>query len=447
MANVFFFIRTSAPNAPIYLNFSADRNTKFKRKTRETVNPEYWSGKVGVKGTPKNIKSAPLNILTQHTELKTRLNGLQNFIISEYNNRKDNDVINGEWLDEVIEAFYNNGKRIIELDYIDTYLQHYKTQILPFRKYRGKPVTIRTRQKQETIILKFQEFLKTQKKRLKVSDYNITLGNRFVSFLRGQNLNDNTVGKYLKYTKTIFKDAKLEGVEVHPQLSEIKGFTTETPTHYLTVEELDQIQQLKLIGDDRLEVAREWLIIGSYTGQRASDLFRMNAKQIVNLNGKDYINLSQQKTKTPVMIPIHDEVQKILDKRSGQFPPVFSENSDSCITFFNRYLETIARLAGIDRLEYGRKWNPDKKCYQFGKYPFYDLISSHVCRRTFATMYYGKIPTAIIMAVTGHKTERKFLTYIGVDNSTLSEQMYTYWEQMDNKKETVSQQTKLNANN
>ncbi|QPQ52549.1 hypothetical protein H3Z85_03500 [Chryseobacterium indologenes] len=54
-------------------------------------------------------------------------------------------------------------------------------------------------------------------------------------------------------------------------------------------------------------------------------------------------------------------------------------------------------------------------------------------------MYYTKIPTAIIMSVTGHKTEKEFLEYIGIDNSTLSEQMFSYWEQLD-------KETKKDAN-
>lgn len=432
MAKVFYFIRTTTPNATIYLNFSADRNTKFKRKTRETVNPEHWNGQPDSKGTPKNIKSGTAEFLQQHNELKTRLSGLENYILQEYQKRGDNELITGDWLDEVITGFYNDGKRVVELDYIDNYLEHYRAQILPFRKYKGQPISYRTQQKHETIISKFLEFLQTEKKRLKVSDYNISVGNRFVTFLRGQNLSDNTVGKYLKYTKTIFKDAKLEGVAVHDQLTEIKGFTTDTPTHYLTETELSKIQDLKLIGNEKLEITRDWLIIGCYTGQRASDLFGMTKKKIVNINGKDFINVAQRKTKTPVVVPIHPEVKKILDKRNGNFPPVYSSNIDSCKTIFNTHLETVARLAEIDRLDYGRVYDPVKKCYVFGNYPFYKLISSHVCRRTFATMHYSKIPTAVIMAVTGHKTEREFLGYIGIDNSTLSEQMYHYWEIMEN---------------
>ncbi len=131
------------------------------------------------------------------------------------------------------------------------------------------------------------------------------------------------------------------------------------------------------------------------------------------------------------MVPIHIEVRKILDKRVGKFPARFSENIESAKTIFNENLKKICKLAGIDRIEYGRVYDYDKKHFVFGDYPMHELASSHICRRTFATMYYTKIPTAIIMSVTGHKTEKEFLEYIGIDNSTLSEQMFSYWEQLD----------------
>lgn len=429
MATVKFLIQSKNPNANIYCYFSIGRGQFYKRKTRETINPEYWNPKTG---KPKNIQSADKNTLKHIDEVKNDLTKIETFILEQFRKRNDTEIINADWLDEVINAHYTGGRRIEQLDYIENYLEHYLTVILPFRKYKGQPIAHRTRQKHETIISKFQEFLKTEKKRLKVSDYNLAVGNRFVTFLRGQNLNDNTVGKYLKYTKTIFRDAKTENIAVNDQLDEIKGFTTDTPTHYVTETELSAIQDLKFIGNDKLELTRDWFIIGCYTGQRASDLFGMTKKKIVNLNGKEYINLSQQKTKTPVLVPIHSAVKKILDKRNGNFPPVFSTNVDSAKTLFNKHLETVCRLAGIDRLEYGRVYDKLQKRFVFDHYPFYELISSHVCRRTFATMYYGKMPTVIIMSVTGHKTEKEFLGYIGIDNSTLSEQMYTYWEQLDN---------------
>lgn len=433
MATLKFLVQSKNPNANIFCYFSLGRGQFYKRKTRETINPLFWNAK---EGKPKNIQSGTKEVLHHIENVKSVLPKIETHILDQYRKRTETEIINGDWLTEVIEAFYTGGRRIEKLDYIENYLQHYLTEILPFRKYKGQPISKRTRQKQETIISKFQEFLLTEKKKLKVSDYNLAVGNRFVTFLRGQNLSDNTVGKYLKYTKTIFGEARTENIAVHAQLSEIKGFTTETPTHYLTEAELSTIQNLKFIGNDKLELTRDWFIIGCYTGQRASDLFGMTKKKIITINGKEYINLSQKKTKTPVLVPIHAEVKKILNKRNGNFPPVFSENVESAKTIFNKHLETVCRLAEIDRLEYGRVWDDEKKHFVFGNYPFYLLVSSHVCRRTFATMYYGKMPTVVIMSVTGHKTEKEYLGYIGIDNSTLSEQMYTYWEQLDSEPKT-----------
>ena len=48
--------------------------------------------------------------------------------------------------------------------------------------------------------------------------------------------------------------------------------------------------------------------------------------------------------------------------------------------------------------------------------PKYNYISSHTGRRTFATLHYNKIPTPIIMRVTGHKKESTFLEYINQNN-------------------------------
>lgn len=47
-----------------------------------------------------------------------------------------------------------------------------------------------------------------------------------------------------------------------------------------------------------------------------------------------------------------------------------------------------------------------------GDYPKYELVASHICRRSFSTNLYGQIATPVIMSITGHKTEEQFLKYI-----------------------------------
>lgn len=42
---------------------------------------------------------------------------------------------------------------------------------------------------------------------------------------------------------------------------------------------------------------------------------------------------------------------------------------------------------------------------------------SHNLRRSFATIFFGKIPTHILMNMTGHSDEKTFMSYIGKDQN------------------------------
>ena len=48
-------------------------------------------------------------------------------------------------------------------------------------------------------------------------------------------------------------------------------------------------------------------------------------------------------------------------------------------------------------------------------------------RRSFATNLYGKVPTVVIMAITGHTTEKSFLTYIKKPQRDFAEQLKKYY--------------------
>ena len=72
-------------------------------------------------------------------------------------------------------------------------------------------------------------------------------------------------------------------------------------------------------------------------------------------------------------------------------------------------------MSGITNQVKGRVFNDDTKRNEITETEKFNLISSHVCRRSFATNYYGdnRFTTAELMAITGHKTETVFLNYIG----------------------------------
>ena len=62
----------------------------------------------------------------------------------------------------------------------------------------------------------------------------------------------------------------------------------------------------------------------------------------------------------------------------------------------------------------------------------YELITTHSARRSFATnMFKMGIPTITIMGITGHRTERAFLTYIEVTPDEHARIMMGFFEKQN----------------
>lgn len=80
---------------------------------------------------------------------------------------------------------------------------------------------------------------------------------------------------------------------------------------------------------------------------------------------------------------------------------------------FNQHIKKICEKAGITNSVKGFKMHKVPRRKIKGTYRKCDLITAHDLRRSFATNYFGKVETPILMRITGHKKESTFLEYIG----------------------------------
>lgn len=458
MATIKFLIQSQNDFAPIYVRLSIDKYTSLKRKTRETVNPKYWDTK---KGSTKNIDKLAVSKDERKrlSDTKTKLEELTTYIQEQFSNRKDTEIINGIWLDEIINAYYSGGRRLELLDNLNTFLDYFERKILPYKSNAktGEPLSEKTQGKYKDIIRHLKGFMQKENLNLKVSDYNKHISDRFQDYLKNVLKHSAvSIGREIIIPKTILKDAKRLNIKVDELLYlEVKGSSPQTPCPILIIDKergIDELQPIKdlIFINDRLELARDWMIIGIHTGQRVTDLFNLNTKMIITKNGRKYIALGQDKTGAKVEIPINKDVLQILDKYNGNFPPPFVPNADSNTTLFLQYIKKICKLANLDRLDYGKKWIADKDGkngrFVYGQYPIYDLFNAHSLRRTFATMYYGYLPTSVIISVTGHSTERQLLIYINKKGDELSHKFYDLWERWENVESAQPQQNTKTAN-
>jgi integrase len=425
MATIKYLLQSSGEQCAIYCRLSIGRGQIFKRKTGLIADSKRWSPK---KGMPIEKSAGEKNLAIDLTKLSAHL-------IEQVN--KDSSVgkaIDGNWLINTINKHFGrstDGDLSLLTDFADHYIKQLERDLEVSSKNAVKPSTIR---KYKSIARKLEAFEKQSKTRIRLKEFNESFRSMFAHFLRvDERLSENTTGRYLKMVKTFALKAKAQGVAVHPFVDEFKGFTVKMPHVTLTFPELERIRSMQF-EDERLESAKDWLLIGCYTGQRVSDLLRMNKTMLTEVKSKggtpfQLIVLTQEKTGAKVQIPVHKVVHEILAKRGGEFPSTFGRTSDSASVLFNRYIKKVCKEAGIDELTEGVKFNPLTKRNESGTFPKWELASSHVCRRSFATNHYGQklYPLPLLMNVTAHQSEKSFLVYIDRTRDDLSLELAEIW--------------------
>ncbi|WP_299581674.1 phage integrase SAM-like domain-containing protein [uncultured Sunxiuqinia sp.] len=424
MATIKYFLQSRKENATIYVRFSIDRSNVFKRRTNYFIDPGNWSTS---KGMPIPRDNEKLKVL------KRDLEKLSTLIQDNYNVDVKEGPIDGDWLERQVNAFQNKAEET-ETDRLLAAFNDY-IAYLPFKLYskngiKVKGVAENTIKKYKALKVKIEGFQAHKGKQFKVKDVGLDFVAQFEKYLaEEEKLNTNSIGRYVKALKTVCLYAnKYKYVETHKQVNEIQGYAEKVTPIYLDFDEIEQIKNATF-KREALDNTRDWLIIGCFIGQRVSDLLRLTRLNVQNRNGLEVIELEQQKTGKKVAIAMPPQVKEILDKRNGNFPRAISDVK------FNLHIKDVAKEAGITKITKGG-WNDKETNRKIqGAYPKWMLLSSHVCRRSFATNFYGDIPTSILKDITAHSTEKQFLEYIGKSSPDYLEQQADYWTKLAKQRE------------
>ena len=376
--------------------------------------------------------------LVEYKKVNVKLKEFNTFIIKEYENSKlsdELDIINSKWLKERIETFFVRESKDEDVNkklYFTNFIESFISESLTRKTRKNTLLKPRTIQHYQTTLNKITDFENYTGKKVNLSNVDLNFHSHFIHFLENiTTLNPNTIGGYIDDIKLFCRNAELKGLKISNEhkLKEFYSPSNNTQDIYLTEAEINKIHNVQL-DQDYLDNARDWLIIGLRTGLRISDLLSLSSKDL----NEEFIELRNKKTDYPVIIPLHENVVEILAKRNGAFPRKISDQN------FNLYIKTVANTAGLKEIVEGGKTSEIKVKVNgkevtihrkvMGVYPKYELVSSHICRRTFATLLYGKIDTLTIMKITGHQTERQFLGYIKITPKEYAEKLKAYWKSL-----------------
>jgi hypothetical protein len=438
MATVNFLYRSTRQTANLVARLLFTHNEKnvvLGANTEYKVDADYWNtNHVPDKKTKKIKGTKDGTITTKRATVTTELKKINDHILTSF------DLVNPEnvtkdWLQTTIDYYYNPPIEIEDeplptelIKYFDYFMEQKKTEISngTYKKYNVSKSLLERYQKSviQTIL---------------IENVNEKFKKDFEAYCITKNYAPNTISKDLRTIKTVCNHAKNNGLATSHQLDSIK-----TPQHkiekiYLSFEDLQKIENIdpRRLNDNYTD-AKDWLILSAYTGQRISDFMRFDKKMIrheKNRQGelKPFIEFTQVKTDKLMTVALHPKVMEILNKRNGNFPKVISDPK------YNLFIKQVCRIAGLNEIIKGsilvdlnKENEPIKdagKQYrkEIGFYPKWELICSHIGRKSFASNFYGTIPTTYLINVTGHSTEALFLSYIGKSNKDLAMEITNYF--------------------
>jgi integrase len=295
---------------------------------------------------------------------------------------------------------------VLFLDYLEYFISNSATKrVQGYGTVGLAHNTIRT-YKSLFRVAKVYEFEKSEK--LYLNSIDKYTAESFTRFLKiEQQYSDNYCGQLLKLLKIILRDAEKSGLEVHPYSNYIESFkqkNSDRILHILNPKEIKALKELQHIPEEYTD-SYGWLLIGLCIGQRVSDLLKLTPSNLRKAPTGLYIDILQQKTKKAVTVGVADPL--VIEILKNKFPIKVSQVA------FNKQIKALCKMAGIEDLVSGFKNNPKTRRKEIVNAPKYEFVTSHIMRRSFASNYYGKIETPLLMNITGHSKESTFLTYIG----------------------------------
>jgi site-specific recombinase XerD len=395
MATIKFYLQSKKNPAGIYVRLREGKDIDAKAKTKFAINPFDWSSS---KEQPKNLKDEGFK------KMASDLLKFKSKLLAHFNNSIEYSTIDSSWLKAFISPIQDDfGVPNKLVDYFTYYEIHKKSVLMP--SSLSKLVVVKKL---------IQRFQKSVSREYLIKDINANFKLDFEEYCIGDGYSINTIARAIKSIKTICNHAKENGVETHFQLTSIKLKSEKVSKVFLNCKELEEISNW-IFTNKYLENARDWLIISCETGQRVSDFMKFRKsgirikeiKKDGNMVEVQTIEFTQQKTNKVIGLPLSEIALNVLKKREGEFPTQISSQR------YNEYIKKVCKEVGLTQDLYGGKMDIKTNRKILGMYPKHELITSHIGRRSFADNYYGKIPTPILMSVTGHTTEKAFLEYVG----------------------------------
>lgn len=392
---------------PIRAIFTLDRIRRFEVRPEEKVQPRYWDSKA------QCVKPSH----RYHIEINNNLYDFRRDLLNLW--KENRKLLSFDEFKLLANQHTNPVKNKSIFEVYDKFLQQYKAEkdVKTYQKYAQVNDLLKAYDAIRPFDLgtmdlnfydNFRSFLYSQPNRQYIGHQLIQDG-EYYTIEPGKGmpvpLMDGTVYKLLSNLKNFLKWAEDRGNVVHQSYKKwtIKRYDAKPIS--LTLAELERLEGAIL--PQHLSIARDYLVFECRTGQRISDIKRLDLSQFANntwtFNRKKGNRISSKQ------VVVHFEgycapALNILERYNFKMPSVSEPK-------LNKNIKEACKIAGVNTPTTTYQYS-GSKCIRTSE-PKYKFISTHNGRKTFISLALQFMSPKIVKDLTGISDYKTLKHYEG----------------------------------
>lgn len=349
--------------------------------------------------------------IIDNPEVNISIQQLKTDILRSYN--KDfstGKLIDKFWISGVIKSSFNRPKEESKLInpnhtiyFVDFGLWWLETFADDWNVSSKKKMGIPLQNQYKKFISIVSEYESVISERLQLRNIRISDLKSFADYLETEFYQVSTIERHIGRFRFFLNRAIEHNIEVSNSFKQRIYFDKEDDIEgvYLNEAEIQKIIDYDFSDNYELDITKQNFLIGIHTGLRISDFMKLDTSNI----SEGVFKIKTQKTGARVIVPMHYIAKKVIESNFGNLPPKISK------TDFNIHIKTICQICGIDNQIYGKLFDRKRKRKVFGYYKKFQLISSHVCRKSFASNFYGKVDNTTLSTIMGWSKNSNMLNH------------------------------------
>lgn len=422
----------------IYVRLRDGRAVDMTVPTKLAINPNLWDDKA------EEVKSKVVCSDDLRSEINNGVRDLKSFIEKEYRTVSKDDLPKA-WLKDALDKYYNPDKYKTPEQIAEENKPTFEQLLDEFlSKYKASEVRKKNFRVVKRAMLRYELYVRSVRRgqksfRLDVDEVTAeTLRDMWDFFEnehkyyelypaiyeqvpekrtpkpRGKNTLIDCFGRIRTFFNWCYDSKKTKNRPFDE--FKLEECTYGTPV-YITLEERDKLYEKDLSEHPQVEIQRDIFVFQSLIGCRIGDLYRMTGDNVINCAIEYIPRKTKEGNPVTVRVPLNDKAKAILEKYKDhggdKLLPFISEQK------YNDAIKRAFKLAEINRVV----TILDPLTNEEVKKPLYEVVSSHMARRTFIGNIYKRVKDPnLIGALSGHKEGSKaFARYREIDEDMKKE--------------------------